>query len=271
MATVAAILSKVRRELGDASNTFRDSFVGTGAAGDYDLTETRVIGVTVDAVNAVGIIRLTETTNYTIDAVSGRLFLFGIYNPLPVGTTLLINGSTSGMFTDEELTDYVGDGFLQHTSGRTVSRRMKTVEGFTSFIDFPMKLVDLPPIEDRLLVTLVVIECLWALTTDASTDIDITTADGTHIGRSTRYVQMRNQIDVLSEEYNTLCAQLNVGIHRIEMSTLRRVSRTTGRLVPIYKEREFDDYTTPQRLLPPIDERHADESGIPSPAWAGYW
>jgi len=148
---------------------------------------------------------------------------------------------------------------------------MRTVEGFISYVDIPLTMVDLPPVEEQLLVLLVEIECLWALTTDASTDIDITTADGTHIARSQRYLQMRNQIDVLTDKYDTLCAALNVGIHRIEMSTLRRVSRTTGRLVPVYKEREFDDYTLPQRLLPPIDERNADESGIPSPAWAGFY
>jgi hypothetical protein len=271
MADVVSLVARARRELGDFGQPFRDSFTGTGQAGDYDLTQTRVTLVTVDAVNNVGMLRLTETTHYAIDAVDGRLFLFGAYNPLPVGTTLIVNGKTAGMFTDEELTDYINDAFLQHASGRTVSKRMRTVEGFVSYVDIPLTMADLPPVEDQLVTLLVEIECLWALTTDASTDIDITTADGTHIGRSQRYLQMRNQIDVLTDKYDTLCAALNVGIHRIEMSTLRRVSRTTGRLVPIYKEREFDDYTLPQRLLPPIDERNADESGIPSPAWAGFY
>jgi len=271
MADVTTLVARVRRELGDLGQPFRDSFTGTGEAGDYDLTETQITTATVDAVDSVGLTHLVETTDFTIDLVDGRLFLFGVYNPLPVGTTLLINGNTAGMFSDEELTDYVNDAFLQHSSGRTVSKRIRTVEGFISYIDTPLTMVDLPPVEEQLVTLLVEIECLWALTTDASTDIDITTADGTHIARSQRYLQMRNQIDVLTDKYDTLCAALNVGIHRIEMSTLRRVSRTTGRLVPIYKEREFDDYTLPQRLLPPIDERNADESGIPSPAWAGFY
>jgi hypothetical protein len=51
---------------------------------------------------------------------------------------------------------------------------------------------------------------------------------------------------------------LNVGLHRIEVSTLRRESRTTGRLVPLYVPREFDDYSWPERILPPIDSRHSE-------------
>jgi hypothetical protein len=283
MAQVADIIARVRRELGDHEQPFRDTFSGTGFANssgsatsgsdgsDYDLTETQITSITVDAVDSVGITRLVEPTHYTVDRVEGRIYLFGAYNPLPIGTTLLVNGTTSGMFTDEELTGYTNDAFLQHAADRTVSRRMRTPEGYISFVDYPMQLEDLPRAENQLLALLVEIECLWALTTDASTDIDITTADGTHVARSQRYTQMRAQIDILTEKYEGLCEQLNVGIRKIEMFTLRRVSRTTGRLVPIYKEREFDDMTLPQRLLPPIDARDLDDSGIPSPAWAGYY
>ena len=55
-----------------------------------------------------------------------------------------------------------------------------------------------------------------------------------------------------------------------EMSTLRRVSRLNNRLVPVFEDREYDDYQLPIRLLPPIDARNEDESGIPSPLWSAY-
>jgi len=91
MADVTTLVARVRRELGDLGQPFRDSFTGTGEAGDYDLTETQITTATVDAVDSVGLTHLVETTDFTIDLVDGRLFLFGVYNPLPVGTTLLIN------------------------------------------------------------------------------------------------------------------------------------------------------------------------------------
>jgi hypothetical protein len=43
--------------------------------------------------------------------------------------------------------------------------------------------------------------------------------------------------------------------------------------VPLYREREFDDYSLPQRILPPIGPGHQndDESGIPTQTINGYW
>jgi hypothetical protein len=66
---------------------------------------------------------------------------------------------------------------------------------------------------------------------------------------------------------------LGVGLYAIEVTNLRRVSRTTGRLVPLFREREYDDYTLPERILPPIGPGHQndDESGVPSHTWGGYF
>jgi len=56
------------------------------------------------------------------------------------------------------------------------------------------------------------------------------------------------------------------------MFQLRRISRTTNRLVPIFQSREYDDTSRPERLLPPIDgDEYDDESGIPSPLYPGTW
>lgn len=264
-------IAKVRRELGDFGQPFVDTFVGQGSTGEYDLTETQISNYTVTktagGVSAV----LVEGTNFTLDKVNGTLYLLGTLNPLPVGTTVIISGTTYGMFSDAELGEYVDDAFIQHAAGRTVSRRYRDVNGFIRYAEHNMTMEDLPEAEIFLVALLATIESLWALTTDASTDVDIETADGTVVRRSTRYAQMRNQIDVLTEKYHDLCAQLNVGLHRIEVMNLRRVSRTTGRLVPLFASREYDDYSLPERLLPPIDTRHVDESGIASPLRAGQY
>jgi hypothetical protein len=56
------------------------------------------------------------------------------------------------------------------------------------------------------------------------------------------------------DEYKRLAQALNIGLDRIEVLTLRRRSKLTNRLVPIYKEREIGDYGPFERLWPEIDD-----------------
>jgi len=79
------------------------------------------------------------------------------------------------------------------------------------------------------------------------------------------------QIDGMTDRYNQLCAMMNIGLNAIEMSKIRRVSKTTNRLVPIFEDREYDDYELPRRQLPPIDNRDEDESNLQSPVFGGMW
>jgi hypothetical protein len=50
------------------------------------------------------------------------------------------------------------------------------------------------------------------------------------------------------EQYHNLCSALNIGLWRVEMATLRRISRTTNKLVPIYMAQEVDDARMPERV-----------------------
>ena len=269
MSVVDDTVKMVRRELGDFSQPLRDSFVGQGTVGEFDLTETQISDLEVLRISNEGAATLVDGTDYHLDKVNGTLYLLGDINPLPVGTTIVASGTTYGMFSDEELAEFVEQAFMQHGANRTVAKRYRDQNGFIQYAEHKMGIDDLPEEEVFLLSLLATIEALWALTTDASTDVDIQTSDGTHVARSTRYAQMRNQIDVLTDKYETLCAQLNVGLHRMEVLHLRRVSRTTGRLVPIFRSREYDDNSVPLRILPPIDAHYADESDIPSPMFSG--
>lgn len=271
MSILQEAVAKTRRELGDFGQPFTEVLVGQDTIGEYDLSETQIGGYTLTKVEGGTSEVLAEGTDYEVDKVNGIILLQGALSPLPKGTSILVNGTTYGMFSDDELAEYVKDAFLQHAAGRSVTDRFRSENGFLQYAEREMTIEDLPEVEIFLVSLLATIECLWALTTDAATDVDIETADGTVVRRSTRYAQMRNQIDVLTEKYHDLCAQLNVGLHRIEVMQLRRVSRTTGRLVPLFASREYDDNDLPERLLPPIDKRHVDDSGIASPVRGGIW
>ena len=106
----------------------------------------------------------------------------------------------------------------------------------------------IPAVEEYPIAILATIEALWALATDASFDIDIQAPDGVSIPRSERYRQLTQTIQARWEQYHQLCAQLNIGLWRIEMGTLRRISRTTNKLVPVYMAQEIDDSRNPERV-----------------------
>lgn len=265
------IIARVRIELGDTGAPFSNTFLGTGMVSTFDFTDFNVWNVTVTWIHNQNPIVMTEGTDYTLNTQEGRIFLMGVSAPLPQGDTLVVSGQAGGMFSDDELTGFINDAVLQHVNGRTVKTRFKDSNGFVKYTTVPMDLSNLPDIEGTLVAQKATIDALWALATDASTDIDISSADGTTVPRSQRYQQIREQIDGMTARYFQLCAMLNVGLNAIEMSKIRRVSRTTNRLVPIFEDREYDDYELPRRQLPPIDHRDEDESNLQSPIFGGMW
>jgi hypothetical protein len=203
---------------------------------------------------------------YTINDGMGQLQL-GTF--LPNNATLIMAGVSWSLFTDTELTAYIGDSVNQHCFGRTIKTRMLDFRGFTDYPEEPIGLDNLPPIEVPLVVMLCVINVFWTLANDVASDVNVHTSEGTTIDRSAQYGQIMSQIQAMTQRYQELCGQLNVGVYRAETMTLRRVSRTTGRLVPVFTEQEYDDHTFPTRQLPPIDKRYEDGSGIPNRFFAG--
>lgn len=270
MATVDSIRERVRLELGDKAEPFQTVVVGDGETVVYDLpvglvdTDPAKLKIFTIANNTITPLPSTE---YSLDPLSGSLTLVA---PLADGTQMFVEGQSWSLFTDYELDKFINDAQLQHNHNDFVTTRSRNENGFIEYTEVPKTLETLPAIEEVLVALLATIEALWALATDASTDVDISTAEGTHIPRGQRYAQIRSQIDVLTEKYADMAQQLNVGLHRIEVSTLRRVSRSTGRLVPVFTPREYDDHDVPTRQLPPIDQGHRDESGVPSPMYGGW-
>ena len=203
---------------------------------------------------------------YTLDSVNGTLIM---NQPLPLNATLVGTGQAWGMFTDNDLSSIIYDAERQHCMGQSLTERYRNSEGFITYRDTPKTMANIPKIEENLLVTLADIDAMWILATDAVTDVNVETAEGTNIDRSARYNQLMQHIEALREKYQLWCGQLGVGMFRIETLNLRRVSRTNNRLVPLFRDREYDDHRYPVRELPQIDRRDEDNSGVPSPIWNG--
>jgi hypothetical protein len=268
MADTESILRRVRRALGDQGKAFRVAFSADQEA--YDLGHRHITDPVISLVSG-SVVTDLPAESYELDAYFGTLVLD---QPLAEDSSLLVTGTGYALFSDEELEEYISDALTQHTHERTDRVRTRDpVTGFIEYVETPITLANLPPVEEELVAVLATILALWDLATDAATDVDVVTAEGTHLSRAQRYQQLMAHIASLREWYQTQCQQLQVGLSRIQMSTLRRVSRTTGRLVPIFREREYDEMgpdSWPVRLLPPIDAPNEDTSGIPSPIWGGF-
>ncbi|WP_369042240.1 hypothetical protein [Streptomyces sp. Midd1] len=275
MATLAGILRRVRAEVGDFAAPFVDTFIGGDELSSYDLSEVNVTSVTAKLVSAspASSTDLIQDSDYVLNPAEGSILLINpACSPLRHGQTLIVRGQSDGMFTDADLTTYVTDAMNQHTYGRTLRTRYRDDRGNIKYDDEPVDLDNLPPVEEPLVAYLATINVLWTMATDASSDIDVNTSEGTFVPRSQRYRQLMEHIGELQGRYNSLAQQLNVGLGRIEMFQLRRIARTTNRLVPIFQSREYDDTSMPERLLPQVDgDEYDDESGIPSPLYPGTW
>lgn len=268
---LADVIKRIRIELGDVGAPFSDSFTGTGTLTMYDLTEFNVWDVSATWVKDLVPIALVADVDYSINTQEGRIYLLPPVGALPQGDHLIVSGKSGGLFSDAELTMFINDAVLQHTKGRESIERYRDSHGFIKYLETPVTLDNLPAVEGTLIALRATVEALWALATDASMDIDISTADGTTVPRSQRYRQLRQHIDGLTDRYNDLSAQMNVGLNRMEVGKLRRVSRTTGRLVPVFVSREYDDYDLPRRELTPVDVHNEDDSAVPSPVFGGFW
>lgn len=269
MATEAALISAIRLELGDTPEAFRDSFRGNGEKNDYNLPARNVLTTEVYTVGGDdSIVPLTEPEDYTVDKAQG---IITFVDPPEMDALYVVEGTAAGIFTDAEIRHFLDAALAQHLKGRTVQVRYRDGHGFIKYDRKSMELEDLPKEEEVLVYLLATIEALWALSTDAASDIDVTTSEGTHIPRGQRWRQLMAQIDVLTDKYHDLSLMMGVGLHAPEVMNLRRVSRTTGRLVPVFHEREYDEHGPPIRKLPPRNDRDEDPDGPSNPFWSGGW
>lgn len=247
MATNQQMIDKVRLELGDQPSTFDVSVVANGSATRFETGTYPLDGASLTiTVNG------TPETNATVEERTG---VVTFDTPPASGATVRFKGTKYRYFGAVDLQTFIDAAVAEHTYNRT--------DAFGR----GMTLDNLPIVEDYPLALLGTIKALWALATDAAFDIDIYAPDGVNIPRSERYRQLLQQIDALTGQYKEYCTALNIGIYRIEVFNLRRVSKMTGRLVPIYIEREIEDNSAPQRVWLPTNTYGAE----PVPSSAGQY
>ena len=118
---------------------------------------------------------------------------------------------------------------------------------------------DVTPIERDVMAIGTVVMALMALLSEFSTQIDVSSPEGMMIPAHQRYTQVQQLYAYWAKRYEQDAANLNVGKGRISMRTLRRVSRMTNRLVPLFENREIDDPRPPMRSFPPIPPISPDQ------------
>lgn len=234
MTTTAALIARARLELGDQSRAFRSTAVGDGVNDLISLPFKPVdpTTLTVTYTDANGSVSWATPANYTLDDRNGLLLLA---KPLPASASLLVEGNAFRYFSDTDWTTFVTTALAQHTHGTRV-----TVDTLPVVEEYPVALLSL-------------CQALYALLNDASFDIDISTPEGISIPRHQRVEQLSQMLATRLDQYNKLAAALNVGLNRIEMFDLRRVSLTTGKLVPIYVPQEYEDSRPWDQVFPNID------------------
>jgi len=263
------MLSRIRMEIGDLPKPFRSLFQGDGQTVLTDLIQPNVnaIGFSIDVADSIGnLTTLTPVTDYTVDEDNG---IITFATPVAAGSTAIISGTSNGMFTDNSLLVPIRDAVIWHCHNRKLNERYRDRHGFITYRETPIGLRNLPPEEELPLVVLATYNTYWMLADDMALDVNVQTAESTSIDRSTRYRQVMEHISELDARYKSLTSLLNIGPNRIYCTDLRRTSYTTGRLVPLFQAREYDDHRYPVRLIPPIDSSYADNSGVPSQLFYG--
>lgn len=169
---------------------------------------------------------------YSLDERNG---LLRVSSPPPQGSTLLVEGYYYDWLMPSDMEFYAQMALNMHTHNISVSPSSMS----TAVID--------------VIGISALVEALWGLTTEFSRDIDVMTSESIHIPASQRFRMVQSMLQFWMGEYEKKAKALNIGLERIEVFTLRRVSRTTNRLVPVFKDREVGDFTPIERVWPSID------------------
>lgn len=233
MANLTSLAERLRSELGDTGKSFVYQFIADGTTNRYLLPYSPV-----DAINMIITLDGTDfSTTVDVEETTG----FMTFDEVPeTGTVVVAAGTYFKYFTVTEIEQFVCTAFEQHTANHADTYGRAVLMN------------TLPGLEEYPVVTYASTLALYTLATDASFDIDITAPDGVQIPRSERYRQLMQMIEVRKQQYRELCSQLGVGLYKIDVFSLRRISKTTNRYVPIYLPLEVNDRSMPQRVILPI-------------------
>ena len=242
MADINSLVAKVRIELGDLGKSFVTQFTSDGTTNRFRLHYSPL-----DAGGVVVYVNSVDVTAYSfVEESTGTLVVNLTYEDFPAfvaegqtvpiaGLEFTVSGTYYRYFTAAELSSLVDTAVSQHSAKHTDSLGRK------------ISVSNLPTIDEYPVAVYATTLALYTLATDAAFDIDIAAPDGVSIPRSERYRQLMEMIQTRQAQYKDLCVQLGVGLYSIDVFTLRRISKTTNRYVPVYKPQEVDDRSFPQR------------------------
>lgn len=230
MATLTSLSDRLRTEIGDLGKSFVWQTTAPGTTNRFLIPYSPVDGanliVTLDAVDVSDAVTVEETTGYiTFDDVP------------EADAVIIVAGTYYRYFTNDEICQFVNDAFAQHSANHA--------DGYGRAVT----MMSLPGIEEYPVVIYASTLALYTLATDAAFDIDITAPDGVMIPRSERYRQLMQMIESRKQQYRELCSQLGIGLYKIDVFSLRRISKHTNRYVPVYLPQEVDDRSMPQRAI----------------------
>jgi len=250
VATIADLSNRLRSELGDIGKTFVETFLGDGSTKRFNLSHYPVNGVDLQVISGTTDVYAVDPAQLTVKSGSTDISststieehtgVLTLATAPTTNTVITVAGRYYRYFTDSEIQNYLNIAFTQHAGTETSPYGSR------------VSLANLPVVEEYPVILLAATMALFTLATDSAYDIDITAPDGVHIPRAQRYGQLMELIQVRKEQYRELCTLLNVGLHRIEVATLHKISTRTNRYVPVYKPQELEDASRPQRLRVPV-------------------
>lgn len=240
MATTTDLMNRVRLELGDQATAFDVTVIGDGVTTKFETNQ-----YPLDTSTLVVSVNGTAQTSAQV-TVAERTGVVTFASAPALNALVRVAGTRYRFFGYTDLKSFVDAAVAEHLYHRTDAfGRSMTISNLAIIEEYPVSI-------------LATYMALMALATDASFDIDIAAPDGVNIPRSERYRQLMEMMGARQQQYKELCAALNIGLNRIEVFNLRRVSRTTNKLVPIYIAQEIDDYSKPQRVYLPANTYGAD-------------
>lgn len=226
------VVEVARNYLRDFPKFFQVSFDGLGRT--YELGQPNVDAATLWIATTTGASATTlATTSYDLDSRNGILRLA---NTPSANTKILVEGYYY---------EWVLPADLEFYSRRSIYYHQNTVK-------IPLESA-IPAVIDVIGLGALV-ECLQALMTEFSRDIDVMTSESVHIPGSQRFRMLQSLVSMWETEYRKHANNLNIGPERIEVLNLRRVSRTTNRLAPLYVPKEIGDYGPVERIFEPVDQ-----------------
>lgn len=237
MAVLSDLVARVRVELGDLGKSFVTSFIADGSTNRFRLNYAPLDGNGVKTFKTVGGTTTDISLQTSVEEQTGVL----VTDTVPeYGAELMVSGTYYRYFTATELEAIVTEALNTHTFSHN------------DVVGRQVNIGNLPTIEEYPVAIHATTLALYTLATDASFDIDIQAPDGVTIPRSERYRQLMEMVQARQEQYRELCNLLGIGLYRIDVFNLSRISKATGRLVPKYVPQEVDDRSYPERVNTPL-------------------